>query len=175
MRRWRLYLPLVLFLSLCILLYAGLFLGRTDALPSPLLNKPFPKFSLATVLDENLLVTSQDLLGEPALINIWSTWCTSCLAEHAYLLELKNEGVLIYGVNYNDNQEAAREWLIKKYNPYCFSINDEQNALSIDLGVCGTPETYLIDSKGVIRYKHVGIVNKNIWNNMLKPRYEALL
>ncbi len=175
MKRWRLFLPLALFLALCILLYIGLFRGKTDALPSPLLDQPLPEFSLATVLDQSRKVSPKDIIGEVALVNVWATWCIACRVEHPYLLELSKQGVPIYGVNYKDDQDEAQKWLKQLHNPYRFSIKDSKGTLGIDLGVYGAPETYLIDSKGVIRYKHIGIVDEKVWNSILKPHYEALL
>ncbi|MDP0588676.1 MAG: DsbE family thiol:disulfide interchange protein [Candidatus Endonucleobacter bathymodioli] len=175
MKQWQLFLPLSLFLALCVLLYAGLFRGKTDILPSPLLNQPLPEFHLATVLNKEKLVTSQDMIGEVALLNVWATWCFACKIEHPYLLELAKQGVPIYGVNYNDDLVEASSWLTQLDNPYRFSANDYQGSLSIDLGVYGPPETYLIDHEGVIRYKHTGIIDEKIWNTILNPRYKTLL
>ena len=175
MKRWRLFLPLALFLALCVLLYVGLFRNKTDTLPSPLLNQPLPEFSLGTVLDQQRIVTTRDIIGDVALVNVWATWCIACRVEHPYLLELAKQGVPIIGVNYKDDPAEAQKWLTQLHNPYRFSINDSQGTLGIDLGVYGAPETYLIDSHGVIRYKHIGIVDENVWNTILKPHYEALL
>ena len=174
MRRWQLFLPLAFFLGMCLLLYIGLFRGKTEELPSPLLNQPLPDFSLSTVLNSDRVVTVSDLKGEVALINVWATWCIACRVEHPYLNELAKQGVTIYGVNYKDDQDAANKWLTQLHDPYRFSINDQQGTLGIDLGVYGAPETYLIDSKGIIRYKHVGIVDSTVWNTVLKPHYEML-
>ncbi|MDD7805564.1 MAG: DsbE family thiol:disulfide interchange protein [Endozoicomonas sp. (ex Botrylloides leachii)] len=175
MRRWQLFLPLILFFGLCLLLYIGLFRSERDQLPSPLLNQPLPDFSLNTVLKPNHRVTANDLKGHVALINVWATWCIACRVEHPYLNQLAQQGITIYGINYKDDQPAAKQWLIQLHNPYRFSINDNQGKLGMDLGVYGAPETYLIDSDGIIRYKHIGIVDSNIWNTVLRPLYEALI
>ncbi|MDP0562766.1 MAG: DsbE family thiol:disulfide interchange protein [Candidatus Endonucleobacter sp. (ex Gigantidas childressi)] len=175
MKRWQLFLPLALFIALCVLLYAGLFRGKTDILPSPLINQPLPQFSLTTVLNTAQLVTTQDMIGEVALLNVWATWCRACKIEHPYLLKLSKQGVAIYGINYNDDLVEAQNWLTQLDNPYKFSVNDYQGSLSIDLGVYGAPETYLIDREGVIRYKYTGIIDEKAWNTILNPHYNILL
>nr|MDT0254005.1 DsbE family thiol:disulfide interchange protein [Endozoicomonas sp.] len=173
-RRLKLFLPLAIFLGLCLMFYVALFRDDRGELPSALLDSPLPAFTLATVKDPARVVTRDDLLGEVALINVWATWCPACRIEHPYLVELASKGVPIYGVNYKDDQAEARKWLKTLHDPYRFSINDQDGLLGIDLGVYGAPETYLIDHLGVIRYKHVGIVDANVWRNDLEPRYRAL-
>ncbi len=168
------FIPLIMFLGLCLMLYVGLFRERSDELPSALLDKPLPSFNLSTVEDPKRIVTEKDLQGDVALINVWATWCPSCRAEHPYLMKLADEGVLIYGIDYKDDQEEARLWLKNLGNPYQFNINDQIGKLGIDLGVYGAPETYLIDHKGIIRYKHVGVVDDNVWKQDIKPLYDKL-
>ncbi|WP_330926970.1 DsbE family thiol:disulfide interchange protein [Candidatus Sororendozoicomonas aggregata] len=175
MKRWQLFVPLILFLGLSALLYVGLFRDRTDALPSPLLNKPLPEFTLATIETPERVVTVEELKGKVALLNVWATWCISCKVEHPFLMTLANQGIPVYGVNYKDDRDKAIKWLQALGDPYLFSINDSDGTLGVNLGVYGAPETYLIDADGIIRYKHTGIVNDNVWNNDLKPRYEQLL
>ncbi|MGI9273318.1 MAG: DsbE family thiol:disulfide interchange protein [Endozoicomonas sp.] len=174
MKRLKLFIPLTFFLALCVLLYKGLFLDNKSELPSALLEKPLPEFSLPTVLKPEKVVSNQEITGRVMLLNVWATWCVACKVEHPYLMELARQGVLIYGVNWKDDQKDARRWLDKLENPYRFSVNDTDGSLAIDLGVYGAPETFLIDKAGVIRYKHVGVVNQNVWENDLRSRYEAL-
>ncbi len=174
MKRWQLFVPLILFLGLSVLLYAGLFRDKTDALPSPLLDKSLPEFTLATLKNPESMVTAEDLKGKVALINVWATWCISCKAEHPFLMKLADQGVPVYGINYRDDRDQALKWLKALGDPYPFSINDSEGTLGINLGVYGAPETFLMDSNGVIRYKHTGIVDDKVWNNDLKPRYQQL-
>lgn len=171
MKKWQLFIPLTLFLCLSVLLYVGLFRENQGDLPSALINKPFPSFSLPSVKDPERLLDENQLAGEVALVNVWATWCPSCRVEHPYLNYLSQQGVAIYGVNYKDDQKEANIWLDRLEDPYRFSINDQVGSLGIDLGVYGAPETYLIDARGIIRYKHIGIVDDNVWEKSLEPLY----
>lgn len=172
MNRLKLFLPLVVFAALAIFLLRGLKLDPA-AMPSALLDKPWPVFSLPT-LESNKTVSEIDLRGQKALVNIWATWCITCRVEHPFLMHLKQQGITIYSVSYKDNRADAQRWLQEKGNPYQFSIIDADGKLGIDLGVFGAPETYFIDSKGIIRYKHVGDLNERIWNDELKAVWNQL-
>jgi cytochrome c biogenesis protein CcmG, thiol:disulfide interchange protein DsbE len=172
MKRMKLFLPLVIFAILAIFLMRGLKLDPS-AMPSALLNKPWPVFSLPT-LESGEIVSEKNLLGQKALVNIWATWCVTCRVEHPFLMQLQQQGITIYSVNYKDNQADAKAWLQEKGNPYRFTIIDADGKLGIDLGVFGAPETYFIDSHGVIRYKHVGDLNERVWNEELKTVWDKL-
>jgi cytochrome c biogenesis protein CcmG/thiol:disulfide interchange protein DsbE len=173
MKRWILLVPLALFLVLAVFLYRGLYLDPSE-LPSAMIGKPFPDFSLPAVQDGKLL-TQADLKGKPALVNVWGTWCISCRVEHPVLTKLAGQGVVIYGVNYKDDNAAALKWLEDFHNPYQININDEQGSLGLNLGVYGAPETFLIDAKGVIRYKHVGVIDETVWREQLAGLYQGLV
>lgn len=173
MKRWMLLAPLVLFLAMAALLYRGLYLDPSE-LPSALIGKPFPAFSLPAVQDGKPL-TRNDLLGKPALVNVWGTWCVACRVEHPVLTKLAEQGVVIYGVNYKDVNADAVKWLSEFHDPYQLNINDEAGSLGLNLGVYGAPETFLIDAKGVIRYKHVGVIDQTVWREKLAAQYQALV
>jgi cytochrome c biogenesis protein CcmG/thiol:disulfide interchange protein DsbE len=173
MRRWMLLAPLVLFLAMAALLYRGLYLDPSE-LPSALIGKPFPAFSLPAVQDGKPL-TRNDLLGKPALVNVWGTWCVACRVEHPVLTKLAEQGVVIYGVNYKDVNADAVKWLSEFHDPYQLNINDEAGSLGLNLGVYGAPETFLIDARGVIRYKHVGVIDQTVWREKLAAQYQALV
>jgi cytochrome c biogenesis protein CcmG/thiol:disulfide interchange protein DsbE len=173
MKRWMLLGPLVLFLGMAGLLYRGLYLDPSE-LPSALIGKPFPEFSLPAVQDGKPL-TRADLLGKPALVNVWGTWCVACRVEHPVLTKLAQQGVVIYGVNYKDVNVEAQKWLKDFHDPYQLNINDEAGSLGLNLGVYGAPETFLIDAKGVIRYKHVGVIDEAVWRQKLAGQYQALV
>jgi len=173
MKRWIMVLPLALFLLVAVFLYRGLYLDPSE-LPSAMIGKPFPAFSLAAVQGDRTL-TRADLLGKPALVNVWATWCPSCKVEHPYLNQLAGQGVVIHGVNYKDDNAAALKWLNDFHNPYQLDIRDEQGSLGLDLGVYGAPETFLIDAQGIIRYKHVGVVDATVWREQLAPLYQGLV
>lgn len=173
MKRWIMVLPLAVFLLVAVFLYRGLYLDPSE-LPSAMIGKPFPAFTLPTVEGDKTL-TRDDLLGKPALVNVWATWCPSCKVEHPVLNTLAEQGVVIYGVNYKDENAAAIKWLNEFHNPYQIGIRDEQGTLGLDLGVYGAPETFIIDAKGIIRHKFVGVVDQTVWREQLAPLYQGLL
>ncbi len=174
MRRAMLLLPLALFLLMAVILYRGLFIDPSE-LPSALIGKPFPAFSLPSVDDSERVITEADLKGKPALVNVWATWCIACRAEHPVLTELAAAGVVIHGVNYKDINADARKWLQELHNPYQLDIDDAQGSLGLDLGVYGAPETFLIDKNGIIRHKFVGVIDQRVWREQLAPLYQALV
>lgn len=143
-------------------------------LPSALIDQTLPQFSLPTVASDQLLST-RDITGDVFLLNVWATWCITCRAEHPHLNQLAEKGVKIVGVDYKDERQKAKDWLSKLGNPYAVNLFDIDGRLGLDLGVSGAPETYLIDQKGIIRYKHVGIVDLNVWNEKIKPLYDELI
>lgn len=168
MARIKLFIPLIIFAVLAGFFWRGLSLDPTR-MPSALIDRPMPSFELGTVLNPEQKVTVEVMKGKPALLNVWATWCVSCKVEHPYLNYLAEQGVPIFGVNYKDDTSAAQVWLKKLGNPYVLSVIDEDGRLGIDLGVFGAPETYVLDRNGVIRYKHVGVVNERVWTETLQP------
>tara|TARA_R110002072_G_scaffold172728_5_gene327086 strand:- start:33202 stop:33720 length:519 start_codon:yes stop_codon:yes gene_type:complete len=170
MYRW---IPLVIALGLALVLYTAIGKDPTK-LETARLNDPVPEFELSALLDEARLITQEDLKGQVILLNVWATWCPSCRAEHGYLVDLANKGVPIVGLNYKDERPTAISWLERLGNPYVFNIFDPQGELGFDLGVYGAPETYLIDKKGFVRFRHVGVVDDKIWQNILEPLYLKL-
>ncbi|MWV12611.1 DsbE family thiol:disulfide interchange protein [Pseudomonas sp. R-28-1W-6] len=174
MKRLILLLPLLLFLGIALFLYRGLFLNPQE-LPSALIGKPFPAFALPSVTDQDQTLTQADLLGKPALVNVWATWCPSCRAEHPVLNKLAASGVNIHGVNYKDQREPAQKWLRELHNPYQLNIEDAKGALGLDLGVYGAPETFFVDAKGIIRDKYVGVIDEQVWRTKLAPIYQRLV
>ncbi|HCN44936.1 MAG TPA: DsbE family thiol:disulfide interchange protein [Pseudomonas sp.] len=173
MKRWVMVLPLAVFLLVAVFLYRGLFLNPAE-LPSAMIGKPFPAFSLPNVQGDRTL-SEADLKGKPALVNVWGTWCVSCRVEHPVLNKLAQQGVVIYGVNYKDDNAAALKWLAEFHNPYQMDIRDEEGTLGLNLGVYGAPETFLIDAKGVIRDKFVGVIDETVWREKLAPVYQGLV
>lgn len=165
MRRFILFIPLVIFIGIGIFLWRGLQLDPTE-LPSALLNKPLPQFQLSSLYDEGIELTEADLKGEAALVNVWATWCPSCKQEHAQLNRIKAEGYKVIGINYKDDRQKAKIWLEKYLDPYASNIFDVEGSLGLDLGVYGAPETYVIDAAGIIRYKHVGVVDEKVWQTL---------
>lgn len=170
--RLKLFLPLLLFAALAGLLFRGLSLDPQE-LPSALIDRPLPEFDLPALHGEGQL-SRADVTGEPALFNVWATWCISCRVEHPFLQQLADGGVTVYGINYKDDPEAAREWLRQLGDPYRASVVDRQGSLGLDLGVYGAPETYFVDASGTVRYRHVGVIDERIWRERLEPIYRRL-
>ncbi|OYW93051.1 MAG: thiol:disulfide interchange protein, partial [Pseudomonadales bacterium 32-61-5] len=144
-------------------------------LPSALIDKPLPAFSLPSLEDPDRMLSAEDFKGEAALVNVWATWCPTCRAEHEMLNQLASQGVVVYGVNYKDDSEAARRWLNELGNPYRLNVEDPQGSLGINLGVYGAPETFLIDKDGVIRHKYVGAIDQRVWREQLAALYQELV
>jgi cytochrome c biogenesis protein CcmG/thiol:disulfide interchange protein DsbE len=174
MKRLLLLLPLALFLIIAVLLYRGLFLDPTR-LPSALIGKSFPAFTLPALDDPSRMLTRENIKGRPALVNVWATWCPSCRQEHPVLTQLSDQGVVIYGINYKDDPDAAKQWLRNLHNPYRLNIEDAAGTLGLNLGVYGAPETFFIDAQGIIRYRYVGIIDRRVWQEELAPIYDKLL
>lgn len=167
-------IPLTVFLILVILLWQAL--GKDpQTLPSALLNQPVPEFRLTALDHPEQIITAADLRGQPALINVWATWCASCLVEHPLLNQLAKEGVRIVGINYKDQRSVAQQYLQVRGNPFTQVIFDELGSLGFDLGVYGAPETFIVDAQGVIRERFVGVLSEAVWREKLGPIYSQLL
>jgi cytochrome c biogenesis protein CcmG/thiol:disulfide interchange protein DsbE len=165
----RYLVPLGIFLVLVAFLYRGLSLDP-KLVPSPLVGKPMPSFTLTRLEDPNASISDTDLKGKVSLLNIWATWCVSCRAEHEALLTLAKTGkVDIYGLNYKDDRAAAQQWLKQLGNPYVSNAFDDTGRVGIDWGVYGAPETFIIDSKGIIRHKHIGPLTVTVINEEILP------
>jgi cytochrome c biogenesis protein CcmG/thiol:disulfide interchange protein DsbE len=151
-------LPLILFIIMAIFLAIGLNLNPSE-IPSPLLNKPAPVFFAPKLQAPSEKLANADLKGQVWLFNVWASWCVSCREEHPVLNELaRQKAVTIVGLNYKDDPAAAKNWLDTLGNPYNVSIMDQDGRIGIDWGVYGVPETFVIDKKGLVRYKHTGPV-----------------
>jgi cytochrome c biogenesis protein CcmG/thiol:disulfide interchange protein DsbE len=167
-------IPLVLFLILVVFL--GIGLTRDPSLvPSPLIDKQLPEFSLEQVKNIDKTLSSVDLQGQVSLLNVWASWCVACRSEHPVLLKLARSGLVnIYGLNYKDQREDAIRWLDHYGDPYTSSAYDHTGKTGIEYGVYGVPETFIIDKKGFIRYKHIGPVTDNILEKKILPIIEQL-
>lgn len=148
-------------------------------LPSVLIGKPLPAFSLPGMKRESPPLTQVDLLGQPRIINVWASWCVACQSEHPVLLDLqrelmrKGQGHTLYGVNYKDTPDAARIWLQRGGDPYADSIVDAKGRLGIELGVYGVPETFVIDASGTIVFRHAGPLTAEIVRKQIQPLLES--
>jgi cytochrome c biogenesis protein CcmG/thiol:disulfide interchange protein DsbE len=170
MTRYLRYLvPLVIFVVLVAFLYRGLSLDP-KRVPSPLVGKPMPEFSLPRLKDPAATLGNSDLVGKVSILNIWATWCVSCRAEHEVLLLLAKTGkVDIYGLNYKDERPKALQWLTQLGDPYMANAFDADGRVGIDWGVYGAPETFIMDKQGIIRHKHIGPLTVDSLNNEILP------
>lgn len=166
-------LPLVFFIALALLFWSRIGKDPTE-LPAARLGQLMPAFQLTSLTEPNRVLTQDDLKGQVTILNVWATWCVSCQVEHPVLKQIAQAGVPIVGVNYKDYRSAATQYLSNNGDPFRFSIFDEKGGLGLDLGVYGAPETYLLDASGRIRYRLIGVLDPQKWENDLKPRYEAL-
>ncbi len=165
-------LPLIAFMTLAVLLFVGVRMNAgkdTSAIPSPLINKPAPVLNLPTLAMPQQSINLTDLKGRAFVLNIWGSWCVSCRLEHPVITELSKSGVLVVGYNYKDSAEDAQRWLNQFGNPYALIIQDEDGKAALDWGIYGAPETFVIDAKGFVRYKHVGPLTTEIVQQEILP------
>lgn len=171
MNRLVFVIPVVIFLCLAGLLYIGLFQGPPSALPSPLVGKPAPDITLPA-LDAQATNFSRSELGQgkPIIINFWASWCVPCRLEHSTLESLaQREGITLYGVDYKDAPEKARAFLSELGNPFGKINQDKEGRVAIDWGVTGVPETFVVDSKGVIRVHYAGPLTDEVLQRLVLP------
>lgn len=171
-------LPLFGFLLLVVLFAFGIWWNTghdQTAIPSPLINKPAPAFNLPTLYAPSVMVSKAQLLGKPYLLNVFASWCVECSVEQPVLMaEAANLGVQLVGYDYKDAPADAKRWLDQHGNPYQVLLADQSGNTAIDFGVYGAPESFLIDAKGVIRYKHIGPLTAEVAARELKPAIAAL-
>lgn len=166
--------PLALFIVMAVFLALGLNLNPRD-IPSPLIDQPAPNFSLPVLSNASQTLTKNDMQGEVWLLNVWASWCVSCRSEHPVFNQLaRKKLVKIVGLNYKDEAADAKQWLAQLGNPYNVSMMDQEGRTGIDYGVYGVPETFVIDKKGIIRYKHTGPVSVRDVQEILVPLINQL-
>lgn len=167
--------PALAVLLLAVFLFLGLFSDPTK-LESALVGKPVPAFELPDLYQTDITHNESIVGGKPMLINVWATWCPTCYAEHSFLNQLQeHEEIFIIGLNYKDDSRAAAiKWLQDLGDPYSISLFDYTGLLALDLGVYGAPETFVIDAGGVVRYRHVGDLNQEVWDREVGPVYYSL-
>ena len=167
-------IPLIIFAILLGFLAVGLGLKPREV-PSPLINKPAPAFSLPLLDAPQQMLSANDLRGKVWILNVWASWCVACRIEHPLLVDFaKTATVPIYGLNYKDKREDALRWLANFGNPYTRSLSDTEGLVGIDFGVYGVPETFVIDQQGVIRFKHIGPVTPEVLRDDILPLLRKL-
>lgn len=171
---WKFLVPLALFGVLVAFLGVGLTRDPKN-LPSPLIDKPAPAFSLAQLDAPTRVTTPADMRGKVWLLNVWASWCAACRVEHPLMVELAKSGVVpIVGFNFKDDPQAAQRWLGELGNPYLVSVMDRDGRVGIEYGVYGAPETFLIDRDGVIRFKQVGPITPEVLRDRILPLVKSL-
>ena len=174
MKHLRYLVPLGLLLVLLYFLRAGLSLNPREV-PSPLIGKPAPVFSLPRLDQPAVRIAKDDLRGKVWILNVWASWCVACRQEHPLLVAYaKSSQVPIYGLNYKDESAAGLKWLADFGNPYTASLADRDGRVGIDFGVYGVPETFVIDGEGVIRYKHIGPLTPEVLRDTIDPLLKQL-
>ena len=174
MKSLRFLIPLALFVGLAWFLYAGLSLNPREV-PSPLIGKPAPAFALPRLDDPTQTVKREDLLGKVWVMNVWASWCAPCREEHPLVVAFARERkVPVIGLNYKDRPGDARTWLERLGNPYAATLIDFDGKVGIDFGVYGVPETFVIDAQGVVRFKHVGVLTRQVLIQKIEPLLKEL-
>lgn len=173
--RW---LPLAVFVLLAAVLAAGVWMSRKpdrDKLPSPLIGKPAPAFTLPVLHEPDRRVSLSDLRGAPFLMNVWGSWCAACREEHPVLTRFaETKRVRVVGYNYKDARADALRWLEQFGNPFWLVVADIEGKTAIDWGVYGAPETFLVDGDGVIRWKHVGPITDATVRDEILPALQQI-
>jgi cytochrome c biogenesis protein CcmG/thiol:disulfide interchange protein DsbE len=171
----RFALPMAVFVALVVVLAIGIrHSPQKGIILSPLIGKSAPPFTLPSLDDPAHTVASQDLKGRWYLLNVWGTWCVECRAEHQMLLEARDTHALpLIGLDWKDDDARAREWLAQLGNPYEAVALDHSGNTAVDYGVYGAPETFLINDQGVVVYKYVGPLTREVWVKEILPRLPA--
>jgi cytochrome c biogenesis protein CcmG/thiol:disulfide interchange protein DsbE len=171
----RFTLPLGLFVLMVGLLGYGLTLDPKKV-PSPLIDKPAPAFTLQRLHKPEQQMSNTDLLGQVWILNVWASWCVSCRAEHEFITQLAQTNLApVIGLDYKDDPDDARLWLQQLGDPYSASLMDRDGRVGIDWGVYGVPETFIIDKDGLIKYKHIGPITRESLAAEVLPMLKGLL
>ncbi len=168
-------IPIILFVLLGVLLAVGLKIAdHKTEIPSPLIGKKIPEFSLPVLGRDDVMVTHEDIIGQPFLLNVWASWCYTCRIEHPLIEQLAASGLLtIIGLNYRDESEDALAWLERFGNPYALNIADVSGRSAIDFGVYAAPESFLVDAGGNILFKQIGALTPEIIEQEILPRIQS--
>ena len=168
------FLPIVVLAGLIAFFWRGLYLNPR-VLPSPLIGKSVPTFSLPRLHNSGDPFTQHEFFGKVSLLNVWATWCVACREEQQTLMDFSRQKLVpIYGLDYKDDRQNALAWLAQRGNPYAAVAFDVSGDTAINWGVYGAPETFLIDAHGIIRYKYIGPLTPDMIQKDLLPRIQAL-
>lgn len=174
MRILKFLIPLALFVVIAVFLYQGLSRDPRE-IPSPLIGKAAPDFALPVLSAMDKTWSPAQMKGKVWLLNVWGSWCAACQVEHPLYLELAKSGTVpIVGLAWKDAPDNAKAWLARFGDPFTVTVLDFQGKVAIDYGVYGAPETFLIDKQGVIRFKHVGPLTRELIQGKLQPLIASL-
>ena len=168
MKKQLLILPFIFFLLILLIFFYLLTINRNPSeLPSTLLDKKIPKFETESLLSDEKFISPKEFGNEIILVNFFATWCKPCRDEHIYIERFSNEkGIKVIGINYKDNSKKTIKWLKKLGNPYSNVLIDKSGKIAIDWGVYGIPETFIVNSSGIIKYRHVGPITDKIYKKI---------
>ena len=168
MKKKILILPAIFFLLILSVFFYLLIIDRNPSqVPSNLLNKNIPFFKAESIFKNKKFISSEELKGEITLVNFFATWCKPCRDEHVYISRFVNEeGIKVIGINYKDNNNKTIKWLKNLGNPYEDVLADKNGKIAIDWGVYGIPETFIVNEKGIIKYRHVGAITNKIYKKI---------
>lgn len=176
----RYLIPFGIFMAIMAVFILGLYKMKEDPnftrnVPSVLIGRQAPEIVLPDLFDQTKTVTSSSLLGQVWMLNVWGTWCPECWREHPYLVRLaKTEGLKVFGIDWRDDADEAKKMLAERGNPFIAVGFDPESRSIVNWGVYGAPETFVIDKKGVIRWKRAGAVTQSLWEDELKPLIQQL-
>ena len=170
MKKKILILPSIFFfLILSIFFYLLIIERNPSEIPSNLLGKKIPFFEAESLFKNEKFISSKKFKNEITLVNFFATWCKPCRDEHIYIKRFANKkGVKVVGINYKDNPKKTIKWLKDLGNPYEDILIDKNGKIAIDWGVYGIPETFIINSSGIIKYRHVGPLTSEIFKKIEK-------
>jgi cytochrome c biogenesis protein CcmG/thiol:disulfide interchange protein DsbE len=170
MQKIKYLLPFVMLFILLSLLGRELFFAKSSQLPPAETGRLTPHFSLPNLFQPTNLVAPADFSGQVFLLNAWATWCEACKVEHSFLMKIKNTyHIPILGIDYKDDPQAAKQFLASAGNPYAAIGNDTDGAAVVDLGIYGTPETFVISKDGRVVFRQIGVINQEVWDSVLLP------
>ncbi|NII09444.1 DsbE family thiol:disulfide interchange protein [Oleiagrimonas sp. C23AA] len=171
-------LPLIAFGVLVLLFGFGIWWNTRHSqteVPSPLIGKPAPAYTLPYLYQPDKQLSKADMLGQVYLVNVFASWCFACGQEHPVLMaQAQQLGVPLIGYDYKDAPDDAKAWLAKHGNPYTYVIADRKGDTAINFGVYGAPETFLVDAKGIIRYKRIGPMTPALIHDVIEPKIAQL-
>lgn len=165
-------IPIIVFIALVVLLAVGLTINPRRV-PSPLIGKPAPELALPELYDPNINLNNKRFRDQVWVVNVWASWCGECRREHQWLFKLAGKTTLV-GLNKEDATSDARRWLRELGNPYQIIAVDQMGKASLDWGVYGVPETFVMDKRGIVRYKHIGAIDEKALHNIILPLIERL-